>query len=326
MPRVSVVTPTYNAAPFVRQCVESVLAQTFTDWELVVADDGSTDETADLVESYGDPRIRCLRLPHRGLRALADTYNAALSASRGDLVAVLEGDDFWPPDKLEVQVRGFDDPDVQLSWGGGHDVDREGRLVKISRPSPMDGTVLRVPNERLFRELLVDDVLVPAITVMARRSALDRIGGFRREGTALYVDLPTWLRLLAVNPGVSLYHGCVLGYWRRHSTQVTSVRHEEVMRARWRVVREVAASLAPEERARVGWTAAAAARNWSSWNLGCARAALRSRRFGRARRLHLGVLRRGPGLALRAKALKGLLSAVVHVDLSTAWRTLRGRS
>jgi glycosyltransferase involved in cell wall biosynthesis len=325
MPRVSVLTPTYNAAPFVRACVESVLAQRFSDWELVVADDGSTDGTPDLVESYRDPRVRCLRLPHRGLRALADTYNAALAASRGELVAVLEGDDYWPPNKLEVQVRGFDDPAVQLSWGGGHDVDREGRFLELSRPVPLDGSVVRIPNERLFHDLLVDDVLVPAITVMARRSALDRIGGFRREGTALYVDLPTWLRLVAVNPGVSLYYRSVLGYWRRHPTQVTSLREEEVVRARWRVVRDVVASLAPEDRARVGWSTEVERRNWSRWSLACARAALRKRRFERARRLQLGVLRRGPGLALRGKALKGLVSAAVGLDLSAAWRRLRGR-
>jgi glycosyltransferase involved in cell wall biosynthesis len=325
MARVTIVTPTYNAAPYVRQCVQSVLAQTFTDWEMVVADDGSSDGTPDLVESFRDPRVRCLRLPHRGLRSLADTYNAALAASTGELIAVLEGDDCWPSDKLAVQVAGFADPAVQLSWGAGWDVDSHGRFLKLSRTAATDGSTTRIENPSLFRELLGDDVLVPAISVMARRAALQRIGGFRQDGTNHYVDLPTWLHLLAANPGVTLYHAHVLGHWRRHSAQVTNLHHDRVLRERWRVVREVTSALDDVARARVGWNAGLERLNRLRWTLSCGRAALRAGRFARARRLHLAVLRSAPRIALRIKALKGLVSALVGVDLSAAWRRVRKR-
>lgn len=325
MPRVTIVTPTYNAARFVRQCVESVLAQTFADWELVVADDGSSDGTPDLVVSYGDPRVRCLRLPHRGLRALAATYNAALAAGTGELVAVLEGDDYWPPDKLAVQVRGFDDPAVQLSWGAGYSVDPESRILNLTRPGPVDGGTVRYSNRALFEELARADVLMPSITVMMRRAALERIGGFRQDGTLHYVDLPTWLHLVARNPGVFVQHRHVLGAWRRHPSQVTTRYAHLVKRERWRVIREVIANLDPDARARVGWRPLLERQNRLRWALGCGGAALRSRRFARARRLYLGALRGGGGVALRAKAAKGLLSALVRVDLSTAWARLRGR-
>lgn len=326
MPRVSVITPTYNAAPFVRACVQSVLAQTFSDWEMVVADDGSNDGTPDLVEAFGDPRVRCLRLPHRGLRALAETYNAALAASTGELVAVLEGDDVWPPDKLAVQLAGFADPTVQLSWGAGWDVDAEGRFLKPSRRASTDGSTTRIDNPSLFRELLGDDVLVPAISVMARRSALERIGGFHQDGTNHYVDLPTWLHLLAANPGITLFHAHVLGHWRRHPTQVTNRHHDRVLRERWRVIREVTAALDGATRARVGWSPGLDRLNRSRWTLSCARAALRARRFSRARRLFLAVVAGAPERALRFKALKGLVSASIGVDLSAAWRGLRARA
>ncbi|WP_242345038.1 glycosyltransferase family 2 protein [Anaeromyxobacter terrae] len=326
MPRVTIVAPTYNASRFVQQCVESVLAQTFGDFELVVADDGSTDGTPDVVESYRDPRVRCLRLPHRGLRALAQTYNAALSAGTGDLVAVLEGDDYWPPDKLEVQVRGFDDPSVQLSWGAGLEVDLQGRTLKVSRHAPVDGVDRRFANGELFRSLLRSYTLSPSITVMARRAALDRIGGFRQDGSVHYVDLPTWLLLLARNPGVALYHGHLVGFWRRHPAQTTSRHGYSLVRERWRVIRDVVATLDDDARAAVGWTEALARENRTRWCIGAGRAALRAGRFDRARRLHLEALRRAPSVSLQLRALSGVAASTARLDLPGAWRRLRRRA
>jgi glycosyltransferase involved in cell wall biosynthesis len=326
MARVTVVAPAYNAAQYVGQCVESVIAQSFQNWELVIVDDGSTDGTPDIVESYRDPRVRCLRLPHRGLRALAETYNAALAVGTGDLVAVLEGDDYWPEDKLEIQVRGFDDPAVQLSWGAGLEVDPEGRPLKVSREAPVDGLDQRFPAGELFRSLLRSYVLSPSITVMARRAALDRVGGFRQDGSAHYVDLPTWLLVLAHNPGVALYHGHVVGYWRRHPTQTTSRHAYTLIRERWRVIRDVVATLDADARGAIGWTEALSRENRARWCIGAGRAALRARRYDRARRLHLEVLRGGPGLPLRLRALAGVAASTARVDLPHAWRRLRGRA
>jgi glycosyltransferase involved in cell wall biosynthesis len=325
LPHVTIVTPTYNPGRYARECVDSVLAQTYSDFELVVVDDGSTDGTPDLVASYRDPRVRLVRLPHRGLRALAETYNAALRAGTGELVAVLEGDDTWPADKLAVQVRGFDDPSVQLSWGAGYEVDPDGRVLEVSRGAPVDGRDVRIPTAELFRQLLREYVLSPSITVMCRRAALDRVGGFRQDGSAHYVDLPTWLLLLARSPGVALYHGHILGNWRRHAAQTTTRHGHALRRERWRVVREVAAQLDPGAREAVGWTEALERENWARWCIGAGRAALRAGRFDRARRLHAAALRRGPGVSFRLKAISGLASAAIGVDLQTTWRRVRAK-
>ncbi len=303
-----------------------MLAQSFQDWELVVVDDGSTDGTPDLVESYTDPRVRCVRLPHRGLRALAETYNAALAVGTGELVAILEGDDYWPADKLEIQVRGFDDPTVQLSWGAGLEVDEEGRTLRVCRDVSLDGGIDRVSTAALFTELVRAYVLYPSVTLMMRRPALERIGGFRQDGSANYVDLPTCMLLLARNAGFAVQHHHVLGCWRRHGAQTTSRRGDTLLREHRRVVREVVSALDGDERARVGWTDALARTNQSRWRMGAARAAVKGGRFRRARRLSLAVLRDGPGVAIRAKAMKALASAVAGVDLSTAWRRIRGRA
>src|SRR5258705_9845475 len=99
-PLVTIISPVYDQEQYVARCVESTLAQSYRHWEQVFVDDGSSDRTLEILATYRDPRIRVLTLPHRGLAALAASYNAALAATKGSLIAILEGDDRWPPDKL----------------------------------------------------------------------------------------------------------------------------------------------------------------------------------------------------------------------------------
>src|SRR5437764_13661053 len=100
MARVSVIIPAYNAAKTVGRAVDSVLAQTFADFELIVIDDGSTDSTAEVVQSRRDQRIRCITVANGGV---ASARNRGLDLASGDLVAFLDADDAWLPTKLERQ-------------------------------------------------------------------------------------------------------------------------------------------------------------------------------------------------------------------------------
>jgi teichuronic acid biosynthesis glycosyltransferase TuaG len=103
-PNVSVITPAYNASHFIGQCIESVQAQTFTEWEMLIADDCSKDNTAEIVRSYAkhDPRIKYLRLDKNAGAAGARNY--ALSRANGRYIAFLDSDDLWLPHKLEKQL------------------------------------------------------------------------------------------------------------------------------------------------------------------------------------------------------------------------------
>ena len=146
-PLVSILTPTYNHQLYIRQCIESVLAQTDERWEQIVLDDGSTDATGAIVSSFKDERVRYVPQEHTGIEHLADTYNKGLAMARGELIAVLEGDDFWPPDKLERQIPAFADPDVVLSWGQGGQVDATGRVLRVWPRPPL----ARNPRRALTR-------------------------------------------------------------------------------------------------------------------------------------------------------------------------------
>jgi glycosyltransferase involved in cell wall biosynthesis len=105
-PRVSVILPTYNRARLVSRAIESVLAQTHTDFELIVVDDASTDETPDVIAGINDARLSLHRLQVNGGAAAA--RNAGVAHARGELLAFIDSDDVWSPRKLEVQLQAMD--------------------------------------------------------------------------------------------------------------------------------------------------------------------------------------------------------------------------
>ncbi|MDW8105871.1 MAG: glycosyltransferase [Armatimonadota bacterium] len=129
-PKVSVITPAYNVAPYIRQCIESVQAQTLTDWELVIVDDASTDDTVQVVQKYlSDPRIRLLQNVRNS--GAGYTRNRALDAARGEWIAVLDADDWYAPQRLEklisfaVQMEADMVADLQVyctAWGSVYTV------------------------------------------------------------------------------------------------------------------------------------------------------------------------------------------------------------
>lgn len=250
-PLVTIVTPVYNASAYIDKCVRSVLEQDYPYWEQVIVDDGSSDDTGARIAAYNDHRIRHIKLPHRGLGALGETYNTALQASPGSLVAILEGDDFWPSDKLSRQVPAFDSPGTVITWGKSFVVDKDDRPVKLWKQSRHARRVMTF--DELFRRLARSNVLTPAVTVMVRRAALDAIGGFQQRAGAPYVDLPTWLVLAANTSGTARYIDHMLGYYRVHAQQTTIQKDYEMRFSHYEVLQSVLNELSPQERAKLGW-------------------------------------------------------------------------
>ena len=117
MPLVSLITPTYNHAHFLGRCIDSVLAQSYSNWQLIVVDDGSTDNTEEVMSKYKDPRITYQKEKRRGVKKLAETMNIGLHKGKGELVTAIMSDDMWPAYRLEKQVPVFQDPSVVLAFG-----------------------------------------------------------------------------------------------------------------------------------------------------------------------------------------------------------------
>jgi len=214
---VTIITPTYNHEDYIGQCIESILSQTYTHWEQIIIDDGSSDRTAEVIAQYPDPRIRYVHQSNVGIWRLKETYNRALKEARGDLITILEGDDFWPPDKLKMQVLAFECEDVVLSCGIGAVVDSKGIAFGTS-PKNVN-SLSSLSKEEMLRELIQGNFIM-ACTVMCRKEILQSIGGFQQANYTPFVDYPTWLELCLHGKFVIL--DAVMGYWRKHDRQITN--------------------------------------------------------------------------------------------------------
>jgi glycosyltransferase involved in cell wall biosynthesis len=185
VPAVSIITPAYNAAAWLPETIDSVRAQTFSDWELVIVDDGSTDGTAAVVERYidCDPRIRLLRQANAGPSA---ARNRAMRGSRGDFLAFLDSDDLWASEFLASQMAVFDEhPETDLVTGNAYFL---GGPLDGQPKRPL-GTDCRVIA---LEELISNECAVFIMTVFRRR-VFDTIGGLD-EAQWTSEDYDFWLR------------------------------------------------------------------------------------------------------------------------------------
>jgi glycosyltransferase involved in cell wall biosynthesis len=188
-PTVSVILPTFNRLQYLRQAVESVFAQTFQDWELVIADDGSDEETRSFLRTLvAEPRVRVLWLRHSGNPAAV--RNAAIAAAHGEYVAFLDSDDLWMAAKLERQVEGLRARATRRwSYTGYALIDAGGR------PRPYPTSRPRIPCQgAILGPLLAHepDMFTPAVLV--ERRLLREVGGFD-EQLVFFEDYDLWLRL-----------------------------------------------------------------------------------------------------------------------------------
>jgi glycosyltransferase involved in cell wall biosynthesis len=185
MPSVTVVTPCYNAAPFIEEAIESVEAQSFTDWEHVVVDDGSTDRSAALVarRAAGAPRLRLIRQPNRGV-SRARNAGARAAAAESRYLLFLDADDRLRPDMLRTLVAHLEShPGVGIAYCLPSPIHADGRPAGPG-PIPVryDATLLRlraVPDRALATPPLAvfSGAAIPSVSLV-RRSAFEREGGF----------------------------------------------------------------------------------------------------------------------------------------------------
>lgn len=189
-PVVSVVIPTYNRAHDLRRALASVVAQTFSDWEALVVDNHSTDETASVVNGFGDARIRQIMVHNHGV--IAVSRNLGVREARGEYVAFLDSDDWWVPEKLERSV-------AELRAGADivyHDL----RIVRPGRKwwhSRMATT--RALSSPVYDDLTENGNALVNSAVVVKRELLQRLGGLSEEKDLIaWEDYDCWLRLARV--------------------------------------------------------------------------------------------------------------------------------
>jgi len=220
-PKVSIVMGAFNAQRFLAEAIGSLLAQTFSDFELIVVDDGSTDKTFQILKSFAqrDSRVRPIQIAHGGIVAAA---NAGLHAARAELIARADADDVSLPERLQMQVDFLE--------ANPHVVAVGSRMIVIEPyGSPMRTTEHRLDHESIETELLAGSGwALPQPAAMFRKSAVERVGGYRNDHP-WSEDLDLFLRLAEVGRLANLPEALVKyrvhpksTNWRHAQTQLAN--------------------------------------------------------------------------------------------------------
>jgi len=227
-PTVSVLIPSYNHGRFLRACLDRIVAQTLTDWEVVLVDDGSTDDSVKIAREYGDARVR-VYVNEQNLGTYG-TEKRALELSTGRYVAILNSDDLWAPTKLERQVDALEaTPSLPLAYTLGRMVDETERIDTVE---DVHADWPREPIQEILPRLLYENRVL-ASSVLFRRETARFDPSLRYSGD--------WVALLG--PANASPVACVpddLTFWRQH-THNTYRRSEKQVREEIRVRRAILA-------------------------------------------------------------------------------------
>jgi len=185
VPEVSIIIPTLNRAHYIGDAIKSILAQTYYSWELLIVDNGSTDNTEAIVKDYAkvDPRVRYLREDRKGV---SRARNTALAEAKGVFIAFLDDDDLFLPEKLKIQTDYLKaHPEVDFVYGQIEIVNAQGDLLWVDPKKPV----------LTFADLF-EESGIRIQSVMCRKSCFDSIGGFD-ETLTMGEDYDLWLRIAA---------------------------------------------------------------------------------------------------------------------------------
>jgi glycosyltransferase involved in cell wall biosynthesis len=229
---VSVILCSYNGERFIQAAVDSVLAQTSADFELIVVDDGSTDSTPSILSHIRDPRVRSITQHNQGAAA---ALQAGLKNACGEFIAFIDQDDVWEPDKLTRHMTAHaENPTADLTFSWFRLIDFHGRLIGAQSR--------RVRGCVAFADLLEDFVIAGTSNVVVRRDAIERAGGIDPSIPRLY-DLDLFLRIALLKTQNIQAVPYDLMLYRRHRAQLTKDRRG--LAGEWELLLEKMRTLAP---------------------------------------------------------------------------------
>lgn len=300
-----------------------MLRQTYSNWEQIIIDDGSTDGTGQVIERYKDQRIHYVNQQNQGPYELAKTYNRALSLAKGKVIAILEGDDFWPQNKLTSLVHAFLDEEIVLAYGEAADVNADGREQRKKsfstrlRRGLSHSVLFNDPVGTATRYMILAEgrSLVSPSTVLIRRSSLEAIGGFRYASGLPLTDYPTFIELSLL--GKFHYVPQTMGYRRRHRESVTMQHtqaiYENISRFTMRFLEghrdKIDLSHSQLREIEHNWRRGEGMLHFSEGRL-----FLLGRNWVEARK-QFYLVRNSKGFLVRMAALVGLIFSYLHLDI-----------
>ena len=173
MAKISIIIPAYNAQKYIKQTIQSVLQQTYTDWELIIINDGSTDGTLEEVSNFSDSRLKIFNFPNAGV---AISRNRGMSQASGEYIAFLDADDLWTSDKLISQLSALQaNPEAAVAYSWVDYIDESGKFLYA-------GIHTRV-NRNSYEQLLVRNILENGSNPLIKTEACRDVGNFEQSLT-----------------------------------------------------------------------------------------------------------------------------------------------
>lgn len=211
-PLVSIIIPLYNGERYIGDAIESVICQTYTDWELLVVDDGSTDSGLSRIINYlNNPRISYHKKENGGS---ASARNFGLAMARGEFIALLDQDDTWIPEKLSLQMSCFTE-EIDLVFSDARIIGPDGEQTRLHL-EPGSGIY---SGAEAFRQLIHGRFFLPVLTVVCRASTMKKVGGFNENHHIMKADdFDLWARMLLVGARFFGMQQCTACY-RVHTGQ-----------------------------------------------------------------------------------------------------------
>lgn len=214
-PAISIYMPMYNASRYLRECIDSVLAQTFTDFEFLIADDGSTDNSVEIVESYFDTRIRLIKREHNYIA----TLNALISEAKGKYLAKMDADDIMTPNRISDQFSFMENnKEVDIMFGG---------IALISEDEKPLGQTFCTDSGFITIDDLTEGCNLAHPTAFIRRTSISSKSYMLYNPNFVYAeDYSLWVDLLIA--GLKIFNSAqIFGYYRRHEQQVSITKYSE---------------------------------------------------------------------------------------------------
>ena len=178
---VSIITPSYNSAKFIKQCIESVIAQTYTNWEMLIVDDYSSDNSLQILKKYNDKRIQLIELDKNV--GASESRNVAIRKAKGKYIAFLDSDDLWEPQKLEKQISFMETEDIAFSFSTYQPMsDDESKLYSI----------IHAPKIVTY-SFYLKKTIIGCLTVVIDR---EKTGGFEMPNIRSSHDMALWLLIM----------------------------------------------------------------------------------------------------------------------------------
>lgn len=222
-PSISIITPSYNSSIFILKTLKSVTSQSFDNWEMIIVDDCSTDNSIEVIQLFAecDSRIKLIQLTENSGAAVA--RNKAIEAATGRFITFLDSDDLWMPNKLEKQVQFMLDQNIAFSFSAYEKIDEKG--------VPFD--IVSVPEKINYKQLLKTNV-IGCLTAMYD---VEKLGKVYMPVNTKREDFATWLAILKQ---VDYAYGMpdVLAQYRVYASQ-SSAKKTKMAKENWRLYRDI---------------------------------------------------------------------------------------